>query len=422
MNFEEYENNRLKTLPERIDWWLDARFGMFIHVGLYSVKADHEWSKGNQNIKREEYNQLANWFNITEGAIESWVKLAYKTGMKYVVLTTRHHEGFSLWKSNVNEFNSTNFGSRIDVVKYFVKYCRKYGLRIGLYFSLMDWNHDDAYSCMIDEDANKRFTDYIKGMLRELMTNYGKIDVLWYDIPRPMIDAKGWDSIAMNEMVRQLQPQIIINNRSRLAEDFITPEERIGGSQDVYWESCMTLNRLSWGYINEKQIQPYLMTPQQVIRTLIEIISKKGNLLLNVNPDANGKIPNSIISILNSVGQWLDIYGEVVYGRNTPTKIHRANDLCISIERENIAYIVNFIRPLDGLLRLGGEFSTVKEVVDLYTSNPLVFNQSSEGIDITLNEEFSSELGIGVVKLIFKDTIEFKRATLYPQINVGRFI
>lgn len=223
-------------------------------------------------------------------------------------------------------------------------------------------------------------------------------------------------------MVRQLQPKIIINNRSRLVEDFITPEEKIGGSQDVYWESCMTLNRLSWGYINEEQIQPYLMTPQQVIRTLIEIISKKGNLLLNVNPDANGKIPNSIISILNSVGQWLDIYGEVVYGRNTPTKIHRANDLCISIERENIAYIVNFIRPLDGLLRLGGEFSTVKEVVDLYTSNPLVFNQSSEGIDITLNEEFSSELGIGVVKLIFKDTIEFKRATLYPQINVGRFI
>ena len=184
----------------------------------------------------------------------------------------------------------------------------------------------------------------------------------------------------------------------------------------------MTLNRLSWGYINEEQIQPYLMTSQQVIRTLVEIISKKGNLLLNVNPDANGNIPKSTLSILNSVGQWLEIYGEVVYGRNTPTKIHRANDLCISIERENIAYIVNFIRPLDGLLRLGGEFSAVTEVVDLLTSTHLVFNQTSEGVDIILNEAFSSELGIGVVKLIFKDTIEFKRATLYPQINEGRFI
>ena len=164
------------------------------------------------------------------------------------------------------------------------------------------------------------------------------------------------------------------------------------------------------------------MTPQEVIRTLIEIISKKGNLLLNVNPDANGKIPDSTLSILNSVGQWLDVYGEVVYGRNTPTKIHRTNNLCISIERKNIAYIVNFIRPLDGLLRLGGEFSAVKEVVDLYTLIPLVFNQSSEGVDITFNEEFSSELGIGVVKLIFEKDIEYRRATLYPQINEGRFI
>lgn len=147
--------------------------------------------------------------------------------MKYAVLTTRHHEGFSLWDSKANPYNSVNYGPHRDIVREFVDACREFGLKIGFYSSLMDWHHPDGWKCAYDVEARKRFNQYIKDLNTELLTNYGKIDILWYDVSCPMENWEGWDSVALNQHLRSLQPDLIINNRSKLDEDFGTPEEHI---------------------------------------------------------------------------------------------------------------------------------------------------------------------------------------------------
>lgn len=224
----EYERQVSATRDERMKWWRDARFGMFVHLGLYSVYGKHEWAMAMENWPPEEYAKFADGFLPKEGCCREWARLAKSAGMKYMVLTTRHHEGFSLWDSQVNPFNSMNYGPKRDIVREFVDACREFGLKVGFYSTLMEWKHPDSGRCAYDSQARIRFNKYIMELNRELMTNYGKIDVLWYDVPQPMESHEGWNSLELNQMVRSLQPDIIINNRSRLDEDFQTPEGKIG--------------------------------------------------------------------------------------------------------------------------------------------------------------------------------------------------
>ncbi|MBR4941993.1 MAG: alpha-L-fucosidase, partial [Clostridia bacterium] len=182
MNFSktEYERELARTRPQRMDWWKKARFGMFIHYGLYSLMGRHEWVQVQENIPKEEYELLARRFAPKEGCCRQWARLAKEAGMKYMVLTTRHHEGFSLWNSGVNPYNSMNACGR-DIVREFVDACREFGLGVGLYFSLMDWHHPDGGICAYDTRARERFLAYTEALCTELLTNYGKIDVLWFD-------------------------------------------------------------------------------------------------------------------------------------------------------------------------------------------------------------------------------------------------
>src|SRR5689334_20608663 len=231
----------------RMKWWHEARFGMFIHWGLYSVIGRHEWVMENEAIPVAEYEQVAKRFKPKPNAARDWARLAKAAGQKYMVMTTKHHEGFCNFDSKLTDYCATKQGPGRDLVKEYVEAARAEGMRVGFYYSLMDWHHPDGARCATDEAARQRFVAYIHGQIRELLTNYGKVDILWYDVPWPL-DAKGWESEKMNAMVFELQPQIIVNNRNKLDGDFATPEQRIqaetGGRA---WEACMTMND-SWGY------------------------------------------------------------------------------------------------------------------------------------------------------------------------------
>jgi alpha-L-fucosidase len=271
-----------------------------------------------EGIPAQEYEQLAKRFNPKPNAAREWARLAKRAGQKYMVMTTKHHEGFCLFDTRTTDYCAPRQAAGRDLVKEYVEAVRAEGLRVGFYYSLMDWHHPDGARCAEDEAARKRFVEYIHTHLRELLTNYGKIDILWYDVSWPL-DVKGWESERMNQMVFQLQPDIIVNNRNKLPGDFSTPEQRIEAA-DVgrAWEACMTMND-SWGY---QRADDAWKTPKQVVRNLITCAHDGGNYLINIGPKGDGSIPEESIRILTTVGQWMDKSGEALYGadRCQPTR------------------------------------------------------------------------------------------------------
>ncbi len=240
-----------------------------------------------------------------KNSARAWAKLAKAAGMKYMVMTTKHHEGFCNFDSKLTDYCAGKQGPGRDLVREYVEAARAEGLHVGFYYSLMDWHHPDGARCATDEEARKRFVEYTHGLIREILTNYGKIDVLWYDVAWPL-DAKGWESERMNKMVFELQPDIIVNNRNKLPGDFSTPEQRIvaetGGRA---WESCMTLND-SWGY---QRADDNWKSSKTIIRNLITCVRDGGNYLLNIGPKPDGSIPEESVQVLTEVGNWMQTNG-----------------------------------------------------------------------------------------------------------------
>ncbi|MBF0245634.1 MAG: alpha-L-fucosidase [Planctomycetes bacterium] len=309
---EQYEASTARTRSQRMKWWHDARFGMFIHWGLYSQLGRHEWVMNRECIPVKEYEHLADSWKPRASAPREWAKLAKAAGMKYMVMTTKHHEGFCLWDTKQHDYNAAARGPGRDLVREYVEACRHAGLKVGLYYSLLDWHHPDASACIHDERARRRFVDFTHACVRELMSNYGRIDILWYDVPEPLKEAKGWESLELNRMVRSLQPHIIINNRCCLAEDFSTPEEKIVSSDaGRAWEACMTMNQ-SFGW------QPCPDEDWTSVRDILTMLrtcaAGGGNLLLNVGPKTDGSLPELAVERLKETGRWLSRYGQAVYG------------------------------------------------------------------------------------------------------------
>jgi alpha-L-fucosidase len=294
----------------RMQWWHQARFGMFIHWGLYSLIGQHEWAMENEGIPVAQYELLAKHFTPKPNAARDWARLARRSGQKYMVMTTKHHEGFCLWDTKLTNYCAAKQGPGRDLVREYVEAARAEGLRVGFYYSLMDWHHPDGARCATDEDARKRFVEYTHGLIRELLTNYGKIDVLWYDVRWPL-NAEQWESARMNKMVFELQPDIIVNNRNGLPGDFSTPEQRIEAAKGgIAWEACMTLND-SWGYHKSDDNWKNAKT---VIRNLVQCSKDTGNYLLNIGPKPDGSIPEESVRILETVGMWLEKNGSAIYG------------------------------------------------------------------------------------------------------------
>ena len=311
-----------RTRAERMKWWHAARFGMFIHFGVYSTIGRHEWVMEDEAWPIGPYTAHAPNFHPGANCPRAWAKLAKAAGMKYMVMTTKHHEGFCNFDTKLTDYCAPKQGPGRDVVREYVEAARAEGLRVGFYYSLMDWHHPDGARCATDEAARRRFVDYTHGLIRELMTNYGKVDVLWYDVAWPL-DANGWESEQMNQMVFQLQPEIIVNNRNKLQGDFSTPEQKIvaetGGRA---WESCMTLND-SWGY---QRADDDWKSSRTIIRNLIQCVRDGGNYLLNIGPKPDGSIPEESSRVLSEVGVWMQTNGHTIY----------ESDLC-QVRRSNYA-------------------------------------------------------------------------------------
>lgn len=416
----DYEKWIADTRTERMTWWREARFGMFVHYGLYSQVGRNEWVMSLENYSIAEYEQLANTFNPKPGAPREWAQLAVKAGMKYMVLTTRHHEGFSLWDSKVNPYNSVNYGPKRDIVREFVDACREFGLKIGFYSSLMDWHHPDGWRCAFDTQARARFNAYITELNRELLTNYGKIDILWYDVSAPMESWEGWDSLERNQMVRELQPHIIIDNRSRLDEDFGTPEEHLTAeSRD--WEACMTFNGISWGYVDSAQAAPYSYNAQRIIKMLNTVTAGGGNLLLNIGPMPDGSVPAEAQEPLTAVGRWLAENGQAVYGKKLKSKFNASSGVAGTSTDGSNVYLWNWIWPMGGEMAIGGFMAPVRAVRLLKDGSTIQFEQRGHRILLKNLPATPPDTttGITVLQLEFDSEPEFHFASYFPQLHGG---
>jgi alpha-L-fucosidase len=342
-----------RPYPERLHWWAEGRFGMFIHWGPVSLKeTEISWSRANSNpkcpnqgqIPVEVYDNLYKKFNPTDFNANQWVAIAKAAGMKYMVLTAKHCDGFLLWDSKVSDYNIMHTPFKRDVCAELAKAAHEQGMRIGWYFSPMDWRDPDCRS-----KDNDRFTKTIREELRELLTNYGRIDLLWFDTdggPAP------WDQEPTYAMIKKLQPEIVINNRFDLGDpgdapahlpasigrhaDYYTPEQFIGGFDVRHpWESCMTTSRRdqwAWGGAADG-----VKSFEAVMAMLIGCAGGDGNVLLNVGPTPAGQIAPEQANLIKQAGAWLAKYGESIYGtRGGPFK---PGSYGVSTRKGNTVYV-----------------------------------------------------------------------------------
>lgn len=415
---EEYEKFASDSRERRLEWFREARFGMFVHYGAFSSLGAGEWCMYTDNYKKAEYEEIAKHFAPKEDCTDEWCAMAKRAGAKYCVMTTRHHEGFSLWKSDANPYNSYNFCGR-DLVAEFVASCRKYGLKIGFYSSLMDWHHPDGWRCAFDPEARRRFLDYIEELNTELLTRYGKIDILWYDMPFPMNSSEGWDAVNSNYRLRLLQPDILINNRRKMQEDFLTPEERISPADGAYWEACMTFNGLSWGYIDSEQALPYSYTPQKILSMLTTCTIGGGNLLLNIGPTPDGSVPEEVISPLEKIGDWLAENGEAVYGKKASGYSGTLNPATVSEDGKTL-YLMNRIWHSDRLILWNYANASPKRITLLATGEEVDFTVDGGRIILTglPKDPVDKHLGVTVFKMEF-DEKPGAVIRYYPQMSYG---
>jgi len=305
---------------ERTKWWEEARFGMFIHWGVYSLLGRGEWVMFHEKIPVFEYEKLYPRFNPTEFDAREWVSLAKAAGQKYIVITSKHHDGFCMFDSKLTTYTIMHTPFAHDPMKDLARECKRQGIKLCFYYSILDWHHPDylprrKWDKRPTDNADfNRYIEYMKGQLRELLTNYGDIGVIWFD--------GGWEhspeeikAQELLDLIHKLQPNCLVNNRARLPGDFETPEQRIPASglrrngKPVLWETCMTINR-SWGY--NKNDHNY-KSVKELVQKLADIASKGGNFLLNVGPMPNGKIQPEFVERLRGVGKWMDKYGESIY-------------------------------------------------------------------------------------------------------------
>ncbi|MEE4285591.1 MAG: alpha-L-fucosidase [Mariniphaga sp.] len=324
---------------ERLQWWTDARFGMFIHWGLYAQAARHEWVKKRERISDEDYQKYFELFNPDLFNPTEWAKKAKAAGMKYAVITSKHHEGFCMFESDYTDYDIMNTPYGKDIIKEWVEAFRAEGLGIGFYYSLIDWHHPEytidrvhPQSAGTQEEYDKLnegrdmavYREYLKNQVREILTNYGKIDILWLDYSFPGQFGKGhddWGSVELIKMVRELQPEILVNDRLDLKDywggwDFTTPEQfkvqswpEVDGKK-IPWETCQTFSG-SWGYYRDEYTWK---DNKQLLVLLIESVSKGGNLLLNVGPTARGTFDYRADKALAEMGEWMEFNNRSIYG------------------------------------------------------------------------------------------------------------
>ena len=364
------------TIPQPIseqhgdtDWFVHDRFGLFIHWGLYALPARHEWVKHNEEIPDDIYEQYFRHFDPDLYDPNLWAAAAAQAGMKYFVVTTKHHEGFCLWDSKLTDYKAPNSPAGRDLLRPLVEAFRARDLRVGLYHSLIDWHHPqfvvdphigplrnapDRAALNATRDQGK-YADYLHGQVRELLTEFGP-DILWLDFSYPHADGSGkgradWRSEELYRMIRELQPNVVLNDRLDLdyGWDVKTPEQfqpregvKVNG-QPVVWEACQTLSG-SWGYHRD---EASWKSTEQLLHMLIDNVSKGGNLLLNVGPTGRGEFDERALSRLQGIGEWMKRHSRAIYGcTQAPAEFHTPQDCRLTYNpKTNRIYIHVFAWP-----------------------------------------------------------------------------
>ena len=391
---------------ERMKWWTESRFGMFIHWGLYALPARHEWVKNAERMTNEQYQKYFEMFNPDMFDPHEWAKMAKAAGMKYVVLTAKHHEGFCLFDSKFTDYKSTNTLYGKDLIREYVEAFRAEGLKVGFYYSLIDLHHPDytidsnhpqrqtsdtAYTRLNKGRDMNKYREYIKNQVRELLTNYGEISIIWFDFSFPGKNGKGhndWDSENLLKLARSLQPGIIVDDRLDLRDveggwDFTTPEQvkvskwpEINGKR-VSWETCQTFSG-SWGYYRDENTWK---SPAQLLELLIESVSKGGNLLFNVGPTARGVFDYRAQDRLKSMGEWMKYNNSSIYGcTEAPAEFTPpANTLLTYNPVSKRLYIHLLAYPLANLT-LSNMTEKVKYVQFLHDASEISFRTGRDGL------------------------------------------
>ncbi|MEP6729787.1 MAG: alpha-L-fucosidase [bacterium] len=410
----------------RMAWWRDARFGMFIHWGAYSVPAGNyhgervgggEWIMNNSHIPISEYEQFVRSFNPVHYDADAWARTAKNAGMKYIIITSKHHDGFSMFDSRTSRYDLVHAAPyHRDAIKALADAAHKQGLKFGVYYSIMDWHHPDAqapnypnYNSTTSHNPNfGRYVEtYLKPQLKELLTQYPAIDVLWFDGEwiADWNDDRGRD---LYNFVRSIKPTLIVNNRvgngrqgmNGLAKggrvgvgDFGTPEQEVPpqGLPGIDWETCMTIND-NWGF---QSFDDNWKSPQSLVRTLIDIASKGGNLLLNVGPTSQGEIPHESVGRLQEMGQWLHVNGEAIYGTTASHNGMPAWGRYTT--KKNVTYAHVFDWPKDGVLQLTGVKDKPRAAYMLVDHAPVAIEQTDAGLVVKLPKRAPSSIASVVV-------------------------
>ncbi|HHT08591.1 MAG: alpha-L-fucosidase [Christensenellales bacterium] len=386
---------------KRMAWFQEARFGMFIHWGIYAIPARGEWIRCNERISVEDYQQYFDEFDPVDYDPKAWAKAAKEAGMRYAVLTAKHHDGFCLFDSQHTDYKATKTKAGRDLVREYVDAFRAEGLKVGFYYSTIDWHHPDfphfgdRQHPMRDNPAFRdvkhnfdNYLDYMHAQVKELVTNYGQIDILWFDFSYDHLHGEAWRATELVNMVRTYQPDVIIDNRleasgegfgSLITEhpnvysgDFLSPEQIIPPhgivnykGDPVAWEACVTMNN-SWGFHGtDKHFKPAPM----LIRKLVECVSKGGNLLLNVGPDARGRIPEQSLTALAEIGRWMRDNKDSIYGCGI-ADIENP-DFGRVTKKGNKLYFHIFDNPIGYLPLVGVKADDVKAVRMLATGHEL---------------------------------------------------
>jgi len=319
----------------RTDWYTHDRFGMFIHWGLYSMGARHEWMRSREFMTNGQYDKYRKHFDPDLYDPELWAELAAEAGMKYMVVTAKHHEGFCLWDSKLTDYKTVNSPAGRDLLRPMLDAFRSRNIRAGLYYSLLDWHHPDYTVDVKHPERNdprfveaskhrdfSKYVDYLHGQTRELLSGYGDIDLLFYDFSiaaEAGFAGKGreeWQSEKLVKLIRELRPDILLNDRLQLPGDITTPEQyqprewiTVNG-QRVVWEACHTFSG-SWGYYRDEESWKSV---DMLVQMLIDTVSKGGNLLLNVGPTGRGEFDERAINRLRGIGGWMKRHNRAIYG------------------------------------------------------------------------------------------------------------
>jgi len=427
-NPDPYANETKAERDARMAWWRDARFGLFIHWGVYAVPGGihngkpvdgyGEWIMEKGKIPVEEYKAYASQFNPAKYDPEAWVLLAKKAGMKYIVITAKHHDGFALWPSAVNDWNIGSTPYKKDLLKPLAEACKKHGIKLGFYYSqAMDWNNGGA--CSQDPNNKRTMDEYVEQVavpqVRELLSNYGDAPViLWWDTPAAMNEERAAKIIEP----LKLKPGIIHNNRllkvapcgvvdmealksgkrEPYAGDTETPEQHIPatGLGDHDWEACMTINH-TWGY---KSDDHEWKSTKILLQNLIDIASKGGNYLLNVGPTGEGLIPQPSVERLEEIGKWMDANGESIYGTGASPFPKLSWGRCTTKKSEGgtTLYLHVFEWPAEGKLLLPGLESKVKSAQMLVGGAKLKFEKTENGVVLNLPEN-APDANASVIKM-----------------------